>query len=662
MSAPSTTPRVGPLPLAADDQPPPGRYCDLVMKGGVTDGVVYPWAILELARQYRFQSIGGTSVGAVAAALTAASEYSRRYGSLKGFNQVLLEVPQELAKAHSSGGTRLRSLFQPVPGARALLELLIAAASGAPGWRAIGSALAANYLPWPSLCLPLAIGLAALGAVGALASLAGLAAVGLLPLLQAALSAWAWASLPSSLAWTGSSALALLGASLLLCLVLPLLLLGATSIRLARDLREHLGGQGMGLCTGLGQPGGLEGFTDWLHQGIQAASGRPLSQPLTFRDLWQAPGGPDPRPQSSGLQERPRSIDLQMMSTNLTQGRACGFPLSQDSGALFFREQEFAAYFPPEILQHLCRCSPLQTTHPDWGLRALPQGELPVVVAARLSLSFPVLFKALPLWSLTEGGAPYRCWFSDGGICANFPIHLFDALLPRWPTFGISLVDQKWPGGPDLWIVPACKDLPEQPYPPTPPGPTAPAWGHLLDFLSQILTTARKWNDNASVRLPGVRERVVNIYLDPQRYKGGLNLNLGGTDILQLAAKGQAAGQLLVDQFLVRPEPAAVLASEPSQHWHAHRWLRFTTFVNALQVKIAGFQRSATQAVHAQPLAHMRSQIQAQARLTPAQSQALAEAQTALEQLEHSLNPSTALVQQPAKPRPQAELRLRAPL
>ena len=105
-----------------------------------------------------------------------------------------------------------------------------------------------------------------------------------------------------------------------------------------------------------------------------------------------------------------------------------------------------------------------------------------------------------------------------------------------------------------------------------------------------------------------------------------------------------------------------MLASEPSQHWHAHRWLRFTTFVNALQVKIAGFQRSATQAVHAQPLAHMRSQIEAQARLTPAQSQVLAEAQTALEHLEHSLNPSTAPVQQPTKPRPQAELRMRAPL
>ena len=662
MSAPSTTPRVGPLPLAADDQPPPGRYCDLVMKGGVTDGVVYPWAILELARQYRFQSIGGTSVGAVAAALTAASEYSRRYGSLKGFNQVLLEVPQELAKAHSSGGTSLRSLFQPVAGAQALLELLIAAASGAPGWRGIGGPLAANYLPWPGLCLPLAIGLSALGAVGVLASLAGLAAAGLLPLLQAALSAWAWMNLPSSLAWPASSALALLGASLLLCLVLPLLLLGATSIRLARDLREHLGGQGMGLCTGLGQPGGPEGFTDWLHQGIQAASGRPLSQPLTFRDLWHAPGGPDPRPQGSGLQERPRSIDLQMMSTNLTHGRACGFPLSQDSGALFFREQEFATYFPPEILHHLCLCSPLQISHPEWGLRALPQGELPVLVAARLSLSFPVLFKAVPLWSIAEGGAPYRCWFSDGGICANFPIHLFDALLPRWPTFGISLVDQKWPSGPDLWIVPAWQDLPEQPHPPTPPGPTAPDWTNLFDFLNQILTTARKWNDNASVRLPGVRERVVNIYLDPQQHKGGLNLNLSTTDILQLAAKGQAAGQLLVDQFLVQPGTGCVLASEPSLHWHAHRWLRFTSFVNALQAKVVGFGRSATQTVHGQPLADMRTQAHTQGRLTPVQSQALAQAQAALENLEDKLNPQGPAVQQPAKPRPQAELRLRAPL
>jgi hypothetical protein len=30
-------------------------------------------------------------------------------------------------------------------------------------------------------------------------------------------------------------------------------------------------------------------------------------------------------------------------------------------------------------------------------------------------------------------------WFSDGGICSNFPIHFFDAWLPTHPTFGINL-------------------------------------------------------------------------------------------------------------------------------------------------------------------------------------------------------------------------------
>ena len=55
----------------------PGKDCDIVMKGGITSGVGYPYAILEIARAYRFRSIGGTSAGAVAAAFAAAAEYSR---------------------------------------------------------------------------------------------------------------------------------------------------------------------------------------------------------------------------------------------------------------------------------------------------------------------------------------------------------------------------------------------------------------------------------------------------------------------------------------------------------------------------------------------------------------------------------------------------------
>ena len=51
--------------------------CDLVMKGGITSGIVYPAAILRLKNKYRFRNIGGTSAGAMAAALTAAAEYGR---------------------------------------------------------------------------------------------------------------------------------------------------------------------------------------------------------------------------------------------------------------------------------------------------------------------------------------------------------------------------------------------------------------------------------------------------------------------------------------------------------------------------------------------------------------------------------------------------------
>jgi hypothetical protein len=41
--------------------------CDLVMRGGITSGIVYPRAIAKLAKTYNFRSIGGTSAGAIAA-------------------------------------------------------------------------------------------------------------------------------------------------------------------------------------------------------------------------------------------------------------------------------------------------------------------------------------------------------------------------------------------------------------------------------------------------------------------------------------------------------------------------------------------------------------------------------------------------------------------
>src|SRR5438552_338018 len=115
-----------PAPLDEAAEPPIDRYCDLVMTGGVTDGVVYPWAIVELARRYRFKNIGGTSVGAMAAALTAAAEYGRRCGSLFGFNEVLLKLPRKLGEdIDGKGTTRIFSLFQPTTSTRRLFDLFV---------------------------------------------------------------------------------------------------------------------------------------------------------------------------------------------------------------------------------------------------------------------------------------------------------------------------------------------------------------------------------------------------------------------------------------------------------------------------------------------------------------------------------------------------------
>jgi hypothetical protein len=69
--------------------------CDLVMKGGVTSGIVYPLAVCELARKYRFRRIGGTSAGAISAAATAAAELGRWTGKNEGFAK-FANLPFEL--------------------------------------------------------------------------------------------------------------------------------------------------------------------------------------------------------------------------------------------------------------------------------------------------------------------------------------------------------------------------------------------------------------------------------------------------------------------------------------------------------------------------------------------------------------------------------------
>ncbi len=53
--------------------------CDLVMQGGITSGVVYPGAVIELSKSYHCVNVGGASAGAIAAATAAAA--SQRGGT-----------------------------------------------------------------------------------------------------------------------------------------------------------------------------------------------------------------------------------------------------------------------------------------------------------------------------------------------------------------------------------------------------------------------------------------------------------------------------------------------------------------------------------------------------------------------------------------------------
>lgn len=106
-------------------EPPKDRYCDLVMKGEITSGVVYPRGTARLAQHYCFRSIGGTSAGAIAAAVTAAAEYQRRRtGSRAGFD-LLEKLPTELTTKVAPNRSKLLSLFQPSPGTHRLFGVLI---------------------------------------------------------------------------------------------------------------------------------------------------------------------------------------------------------------------------------------------------------------------------------------------------------------------------------------------------------------------------------------------------------------------------------------------------------------------------------------------------------------------------------------------------------
>lgn len=512
------------------------KYCDLVMKGGITSGIVYPNAVLALAEEYRFKNIGGTSAGAIAAAVAAAAAMGERMrvaaagaerDGTSGFAG-LAAVSRQLSTAGFIHG-----LFQPARGAKNAYRLLVLLAGRKAVWRKGLAALAGVFAIAPAEILAASAFFAGLGYV-----VAGWAGVGAAA-LPALACAWAIG---------GVCALA----------------------RIARVVRKN----SLGLCSGLRtSASGAPALTDWMHEMLQSLSGKRLDSPLTFSDLQRAP-------RYEGEPETEHAINLQVITTGVSHREPRTLPF--DGARFWFLREEFGRLFPASVVDWMAAQDPAPLQVQGKTYYRLPaDGQLPVLVAARMSLSFPLLISAVPLhepasWEragdrtdadsparpeksmaestegLTTGGergerqiSAFRvCWFSDGGISSNFPIHLFDAALPRWPTFAINLV---YPKSDDAGRLRSADAV----FLPTENNKgwqrtyqsiaDASAAKEVSGFLFGIVATMQNWRDLLLARAPGQRDRIVHVSLDGD--EGGMNLDMTQAVLSRISAKGTAAGE-----------------------------------------------------------------------------------------------------------------------
>ncbi|HEU0199650.1 MAG TPA: patatin-like phospholipase family protein, partial [Burkholderiaceae bacterium] len=342
---------------------PNDRFCDVVMEGGVTSGIIYSSAVEQLAKDYRFRNIGGSSIGAFAAALTAAAEYRRRKGEIDAF-RYLAELPDKLAEEkkdateedkhapeqdvckareaerrrnEDKGKTLLLRMFRPQPATRRLFEIFLSILGNKSTISRVRDGLAAALRQYRVVVL--------------------LAVVATLVLVLAGPLAMTWHGLSASplsvqvLGWVswGFALLTALASAVVVALLLALLW----------DFGHGVVGNGFGLCRGWtkGQSADVVDLTWFMHVAIQEAAGRhPIDDPpLTFKDLWDAPGNPADVLGYKGNGDDWRSINLEVYATNLAHGRPYRFPLDEedDMGRLFFRIDELENYFPGPLLQHL---------------------------------------------------------------------------------------------------------------------------------------------------------------------------------------------------------------------------------------------------------------------------------------------------------------------
>lgn len=619
----------------------PERECDLVMKGGITSGIVYPRIVLKLASEgkYRFRNVGGTSAGAIAAAMMAAAEFGRETDGFQKFQ----ELSHDLAKPGF-----LFNLFQPSPSLKPLMYTLLEVLGKIPPNVDLESSTPQTQSEQQESKQSSQPTKAKGGIQSVIRS--GLKLVEILKRRHSSVAKLGsqrglWLGLGVALLLTVIASIIFYGlaaytdtdlniwSAVLFFIVfgVPLGWFGSTVGILgfgALDLVEKITQEVpqdnfFGICTGRNANAdqSVEDksvLTDWLSSEIERIAG--VQKPLTFGDLQN---------KKLGDEQKDVSISLKMVTSNLSQNQPYTLPFEE--GHLFlFNKNDFIKLFPPNVVEHLKTYGEQQRKSlyegkqrtfklpPNSSYYFLPNPEsMPIVVAMRMSLSFPLLFSAVPLYTIKQSAISKQSnsanneyllddrhdlqknWFSDGGISSNFPIHFFDSWLPSRPTFGINLTSVEedalvqqnaQPNGDkrlntdNLTVTPntlsivqnrniqtspeARKDV----YLPHIGDLLAPEWVDLKEslpiFLWQIFSTSQNYRDTMQSYLPGYRERIVQVRLTDA--EGGLNLAMDDKTINKVMQKGECAGELLCNQF----------------DFKYHKWVRLRVLLGLLDDKL----------------------------------------------------------------------------
>jgi hypothetical protein len=355
----------------------------------------------------------------------------------------------------------------------------------------------------------------------------------------------------------------------------------------------------------------------WLNDCLSQLAGLPEGEVLRFGHLWLGTAFSPLRLRPS---EKPpqevqhlgdpdyRLVNLELMTTDLTRQRPYRFPLpcrtearptepghAEDYDQLWVCLEQLTdgdcQMFPDEVLAVLAEGESRNVrdrSGTDRTLHRLPDPwDLPVIFAVRLSMALPALFQAVRMYRMVEPApvhddfgraiagedgtelmfprpsAPLaeEVWFSDGGITSNFPVHFFDASLPRWPTVSLNLgrhpdsAPQQDVSLPQDWDP---DNIPEQPL--SDSG---------LSLASGVFNTAMSWRDNLQSSMPGYRNRIAQVRT--RSNEGGTNLFMPREVVASMALRGALAGARLRTRF------------HDDSQWDRFRWLRLRVAVSNVE-------------------------------------------------------------------------------